>query len=102
MAKNKLKVYIAGKVTGLEYADVYNKFRVAELQLQAMGFEVWNPCEHISADCDWNQAMRTCLKALMDCDCIYLTHDWNQSKGATIERNLAKQLELEFITISEK
>lgn len=86
------KVYIAGKVTGLPYKQVYAKFKTMQTKLEAMGFEVVNPCEITAADSPWNGAMRTCIKALMECDCICLLPCWGFSKGATVERNLALTL----------
>lgn len=93
----KKKVYIAGKVTGLDYKDVYLKFQTAQLKLEACGFEVYNPLHHVDEDCDWNLAMKICLKALIDCDYIHLLHDWNESAGATIEKELADKLQIEKI-----
>jgi hypothetical protein len=86
------KVYIAGKVTGLPYNEVYAKFKVKQVELEAQGFEVINPCEIVPWDADWKSAMKVCINALFTCDYIFLLPDWNMSKGATLERNLSAVL----------
>jgi len=37
----------------------------------------------------WETAMRRSIEALLNCDEVCLLPDWRDSKGATIERNLA-------------
>lgn len=93
------KVYIAGKVTGLKYTEVYEKFKIMQLRLEAMGFEVVNPCDITAADAAWRDAMRTCIKALLECDSICLLPCWGFSKGATIERNLALTLGMNVLEL---
>lgn len=95
MIKNT--VYIAGKVTGLPYQEVYAKFKVAQLELEHKGYQVINPCEITPSDADWNIAMRTCISALCNCQFIYLLPCWTESKGATIERSIAITLGISTI-----
>lgn len=85
-------VYIAGKVTGLPYQQVYTKFKAKQLELEKQGFFVLNPCEHIAATADWQEAMRTALVLLTSSQHIYLLPDWRFSEGATVERCLALKL----------
>jgi hypothetical protein len=94
----KKKIYIAGKVTGLPQQEVVDKFAKAQNLLEDSGFEVINPTVLITDyDTPWDLAMKLCVKALMDCQCIYLLADWRSSKGANIERNLACLLDIEII-----
>ena len=100
-SKNRLMekrtVYIAGKVTGLPYTEVYAKFKAKQLELEADGYEVVNPCEITPADAEWQAAMRICIKALVQCDSICLLPDWYLSDGAKVERSLALTLGLTTI-----
>lgn len=96
------KIYIAGKVTGLPIAEVTMKFGRAQKELEAQGYEVVNPLQVVSEQgdgwhTDWQTAMRLCIKALMDCDGIYLLEDFDQSKGARLEQRIARELEIEII-----
>lgn len=89
----KKKIYIAGKVSGESMAECTMKFSAVQKQLEAMGFEVVNPLETVGRwDISWEDAMKLCIIALMDCDAMVLLPDWNQSTGATIERQLAEDL----------
>lgn len=85
-------VYIAGKVTGLPYNEVYAKFKVKQLELESHGYEVVNPCEITPSDADWQSAMRICIAALVQCHSICLLPCWIDSEGAKVERSLAIKL----------
>ncbi len=92
-------VYIAGKVTGLPYRDVAAKFLRRQLELEALGYIVINPCNLIAADEDWLTAMKICLYIMPFADHINLLHDWQDSNGATIEKELAEKLGLNLLTL---
>lgn len=89
------KIYIAGKVTGLPYGQAYNKFSKIEQELREKGFETVNPMKIVPKDIDsWENAMKICIKSLIDCDGIYLLPNWQQSRGASLEARLALDLGL--------
>lgn len=89
------KIYISGQITGLDYKVAKELFSKAEYELKSMGFIPVNPMT-IKHDHDetWLSYMKQDIKALMDCDGIYLLSNWMFSKGATIERDLAYKLGL--------
>ncbi|WP_346236718.1 DUF4406 domain-containing protein [Niabella insulamsoli] len=92
-----MKAYISGKITGSE-SDAEEKFQDAESKVAAMGLIPVNPMtinhEH---DLTWESYMKEDLKALLDCQAIYMLPCWKDSKGATIEHNLALELGLTVI-----
>ncbi len=94
----KKKIYISGKITGLTPDQAFSFFNNAELYLTEKGYEVINPItiphEH---DKTWESYMRNDLKALLDCDEIYMLNNWNESRGAIIEHDLANKLGLKII-----
>lgn len=81
----KNKIYIAGKITGME-KEAKAIFDEVENQLKAIGYETVNPMKlpH-QHDKSWASYMRECLLALKECDEIYMIKNWNNSKGAKVE-----------------
>lgn len=94
----KKKIYISGKITGLTPDQAFSLFNNAELYLSERGYEVINPMtiphEH---DKSWLSYMRNDLKALLDCEAIFMLYNWKDSKGAKVEHDLAESLGLEII-----
>jgi hypothetical protein len=87
------KIYISGKITNLERAD--ELFAIAEQTLSNTGYTVVNPCTipH-SHDKTWHSYMKEDIKAMCDCDEIFMLSNWKDSIGATIEHRLATELGL--------
>ncbi|MCL2291209.1 MAG: DUF4406 domain-containing protein [Bacteroidetes bacterium] len=94
-----MKVYIAGKVTGLNLADAFVKFGTAEFQLKQAGYDVVNPMRICSQSWSWEKCMKACIMGLVQCDAIYLLPDWKESEGARLEYYIAKKLKLKIITL---
>ena len=89
------KIYISGPMTGY---DNFNKdaFDFAKRKLEAINEydQVITPFD-IAPNQDpnsWLFYMKLDIKALMDCDAIYVLKGYENSKGAMIEVNLAKSL----------
>ena len=110
----KKKVYIAGKVSGLPFLDVVEKFKKAYYEIEALGFEAVNPVPIVQQylhdnpeylECTeaqiWKLAMKLCIKALMDCDAIVLLPDWADSKGARFEHEIAENLDMPIFNASK-
>jgi hypothetical protein len=91
------KVYIAGKISGME-EQAFELFVEAEVRLIKKGYEVINPMKlpH-KHDKSWTSYMKECLIELLQCDLIYTLPNWHESKGATIEMNLARELGIKII-----
>lgn len=85
-------IYIAGKVSGLHYSEVVEKFSKRAQELSALGYSVFNPVEVVDESCDWEEAMKICLAHLPYCDFIDLLPDWQDSKGASFERECALKM----------
>jgi len=93
-----MKIYISGKITGLPIQEAQNNFEAAEKRLKSEGHEPINPMklphEHGKT---WSEYMKEDIKALLECDAIYMLLGWQESKGACIEFNLAHDLRLKII-----
>ena len=91
------KIYISGKITGIEKKAPLI-FAEAELDLIDRGFNVVNPIKiKHNHNGSWANYMKNDIKALMDCDAIYMLSNWTGSKGAEIERRLALDLGMKII-----
>ncbi len=91
------KIYISGKITGLSIDEAMDNFCKAEFKMSDY-FEVVNPLkiEH-NHDKSWLNYMKNDIKALMDCDAIYMLSNWTDSRGAEIERRIAIDLGMKII-----
>ena len=87
-----MKVYIAGKVSGLPIGETFIKFAQAEWWLKEQGHEAVNPLRLCSAGWGWEKCMRVCLAELLKCDAICLLKDWGDSPGAVTEYYVASRL----------
>lgn len=93
------KVYISGKISGLEFADAYSKFEFAEKYINLLNnHSAVNPMkiDHVH-DQTWESFMVEDIRALFSCDAIYLLSNWEESKGARIEKAIAKEMGIEII-----
>lgn len=99
----KNKVYISGKITGLDYEVAKSNFKKAQEKLINEGFIVLNPMElEHNHDLSWENYMRIDLIAMLDCTHIYMLNGWGNSRGAYIELTLAKDLNFNIIFENEK
>ena len=102
-------VYISGKMTGEpNYRDIFHKH---ELALISLGNEVFNPVylsdyliasHHIDDKTAWTEEMRGFflkedIKALLQCDTIYMIPGWESSRGATFEREVAEKCGIKIV-----
>lgn len=89
------KIYIAGKVTGEDKLDCAIKFAKAQNQLKAKGFEPVNPLEVVGTwEITWDEAMKKCIKALMDCDAVLFLPCASDSEGARLEFIIADRINI--------
>ena len=94
----KHKCYIAGQISGLDSEEYINNFEKAKQEVVALGYEPISPLdlEHGNSE-SWEDYMKLDLKALIDCDYIYMLNNWNNSRGAKIELRIAMDLKIETI-----
>ena len=88
----KNKVFISGKVSGLDIDEAYSNFSKAETDLIRWGYDVVNPMKICKPYWSWLRCMIVCLWNLTWCEKIYLLDNWHESKGARIEYKYAKLL----------
>lgn len=98
----KTKVYICGKMTGMPDFN-YPYFNKKANELRLAGYKVYNPAEVDSDDSfEWEDYMREAVKMLLECDILYVLDGYESSKGANVEIDLAKILNIRVVTESGK
>lgn len=91
-------IYLCGPMTGIPNYN-FPLFHAEASRLRTMGFTVINPAETDNGDTsrDWAYYMRKDITQLMQADAVVVLPDWEKSKGAKIEVNLAKELGIEIL-----
>lgn len=95
------KIYIIGKITGLDYYQCWRKFEQRENQLLDMGYRVVNPMRLVPKDTEWITAMKICIAEMTRCHGVSPLPDTWDSKGALIEFNLSRMLEMPIVIPEE-
>ena len=99
MSKNALKkCYSAGKIGMLPEPEYMANFAQARREIWDMDMVCICPTllEH-NHDQTWLSYMREDLANLLQADCVYAQRNWQDSKGASIEVNLALSLGIPVI-----
>lgn len=100
------KVYISGKITGLD--DYEKKFSIAEKQLFNLGFlRIVNPVKiskrlskRLGKQLDkieYEKFLKEDIKELCDCNIVFFLENWTDSNGSQIEYYIAEKLNIEKI-----
>lgn len=91
----RLRVYVAGPMTGLPEFNYPAFFRAAE-ELDQAGFEPINPARATGREgCrSWLDYMRASLLDVAACDGVATLAGWQDSRGAALEVHIARSLDL--------
>lgn len=95
------KVYISGKMRGMDEQESRAKFKAAEAMLTYHGYEVinpWNDEEKKKKACKkWEDFIIYDLKVIKRCDVIYMLDNWEDSWGAKCEYAFANGRNMEIL-----
>ena len=81
-----MKVYIAGKITGLD--NYREKFQEAQEHLQSLGYVVMNPTV-LEDGFGYDDYMHVCFSMVDVCNTVCFLSNWKDSKGAKLEHEYA-------------
>ena len=92
--ENVESVYISGSISGRDADVALDHFKRVQSAIEEdTEIYVYNPTEFKERDC-WEDYMRDALAALVDSDAILMLNGWETSRGASIERNVAFELDI--------
>lgn len=91
-----MKVYISGKISGLDIEEAKALFLKSEKTIVQMGHTPINPFKLVqwTPSKTWEDFMVEDMALLFTCQAIYMQSNWGQSKGARIEYAVAKEMGL--------
>lgn len=91
-----MKVYIAGKITGLDYEEAESYFMFASTVLEKAGHTPINPLDKVSEQegKSWVEYMCEDMAFVLTADALYMLSNWQDSKGARVEHAVARELGL--------
>ena len=98
-----MRIYLSGKITGLDKEVYSRQFERAENFYKTSGFDVVNPVKigeevlKINPKAEWQDFMIRDLEALRTCTHIALLEGWEESKGAKMEKAEAEKMGLEIM-----
>lgn len=85
-----MKVYVSGKISGLDPVEAKKTFIKAELRLKHQGHEVMSPKGIMDfTGFEHSDYMHVCYAMIDVCDALFLQANWQDSKGARMERSYA-------------
>lgn len=89
-----MKIYIAGKITGLDLTDAFAMFAKAEDVIDSLGHYGINPMKLVdqSEGRSYYEMLKEAVQHLSACDAIFLLPNWNESSGARLEYFIASSL----------
>lgn len=90
-----MKIYVSGPITNADMCE--SRFNNAAEYLRNQGHQAINPYaipapRKSNGRDEWSYYMRESVKLLAQADQIYMLDGWEDSIGATIEHNLARDL----------
>jgi len=89
-----MKIYISGKITGLDYQEAFENFARVEKYLKKIGVqEVFNPMTEVDTMLPYREQMEFCISNLKKCDMILLQNNWNESPGCHEELTNAQRFQ---------
>jgi hypothetical protein len=91
-------VYVSGPMSSVG-PPTWNRpaFHAKTAELRAQGYTVINPAEYDECDdMPWDWYLRRDIVQLMKCGKVVLLPNWQDSKGARLERFIAEELGMEI------
>lgn len=94
----KKKIYLSIPISGKDYAEQFNHAFNTRVMLEMNSMEVVTPFDIIkNPETPYPDCMGACVKALLECDGIFLCKGWQESKGCKAELQIALAYDMEIM-----
>jgi len=94
----KQKIYISGKISGLEKEVVTANFAEAERVLNVLGYDTINPMNSgLNEEYPWIMHMVVDIFNMLRCDGVYFLENYKESRGAKIEYRIARLFRMRIL-----
>lgn len=94
-------VFLSGAMSNLPNCN-YPAFHKAAQALRARGYRVQSPAENVARpDAKWEDYMRLSLRQLLKSESIVMLDGWQDSRGATLEHQVATALGMRVHRLDE-
>lgn len=90
------RIYLSGPMTNMLDLN-FPLFHSTAATLRAAGHSVINPAELNPAPGTWSECMRRDIAALMECDTVATLPGWQDSRGASLEVHIGKELGMKVV-----
>ena len=98
-----VRVYISGPISHIRQSML--NFDKADFDLTNKGYDIYNPFSIALPNTneetieynkvgEWVWYMRRCIPELVNCDAILMLPNWQESRGAKLEKELAETLKI--------
>jgi|SRR5665647_181547 len=84
------RIYVSGKITGLDDAECFGNFQFISARVKRMGFIAVNPYTLFPKGWTWRKYMVYDIWELILCRSAYFMDNYMDSRGAKIEHRIAK------------
>ena len=95
----KLKIYISGAISNIDYAVAFAAFDAAETRLAEMGHVPVNPMKKVgpTEGKTWEEYMKEDIPIMLECDGIFMLRGFENSRGAMLELYVAATVGMQVI-----
>jgi hypothetical protein len=94
-----MTLYLSGPITG--HPEYLKEFKEWETWLIDKGYQVFNPAELGEGLPDWHSYLKRDIPYLVDCDGVFAMPGWEGSKGAQLEIDIARRLEMKCLIVRD-